>query len=29
VVRFRTTTFNQRDEPVQHCTHTVLVPRRG
>ena len=29
VVRFRTTTFNQRDEPVQHCTHTVLFPRRG
>jgi acyl dehydratase len=29
VVTFRTTTFNQRDEPVQHCTHTVLFPRRG
>jgi acyl dehydratase len=29
VVRFRTTTFNQRDEPVQHCTHTALFPRRG
>ena len=28
VVTFRTTTFNQRDEPVQHCTHTVLFPRR-
>ncbi len=29
VVTFRTTTFNQRDEPVQHCTHTALFPRRG
>ena len=29
VVIFRTTTFNQRDEPVQHCTHTALFPRRG
>ncbi len=29
VVRFRTTTFNQRDEPVQHCTHTALFPRRS
>jgi acyl dehydratase len=29
VVTFRTTTFNERDEAVQHCTHTVLFPRRG
>lgn len=29
VVTFRTTTFNQRDEPVQHCTHTALFPRRS
>src|ERR1700677_5028539 len=29
VVTFRSTTFNQRDEPVQHCTHTALFPRRG
>ena len=29
VVTFRSTTFNQRDEPVQFCTHTVLFPRRG
>jgi acyl dehydratase len=29
VVTFRTTTFNQRDEPVQLCTHTALFPRRG
>jgi acyl dehydratase len=28
VVTFRTTTFNQRDEPVQLCTHTALYPRR-
>lgn len=29
VVTFRTTTFNQRDEAVQLCTHTALYPRRG
>jgi acyl dehydratase len=29
VVRFRTTTLNQRDEAVQQCTHTALFPRRG
>jgi acyl dehydratase len=28
VVTFRSTTLNQRDEPVQFCTHTVLFPRR-
>jgi acyl dehydratase len=28
IVTFRTTTFNQRDEPVQLCTHTALYPRR-
>lgn len=28
VVTFRTTTFNQRDEAVQDCTHTALFPRR-
>lgn len=28
VVTFRTTTFNQRDEPVQICIHTALYPRR-
>jgi acyl dehydratase len=28
LVTFRTTTFNQRDEPVQLCTHTALYPRR-
>jgi acyl dehydratase len=28
VVTFRTTTFNQRDEAVQLCTHTALYPRR-
>lgn len=28
VVSFRTTTLNQRDEPVQVCTHTALYPRR-
>lgn len=28
VVTFRTTTLNQRDEPVQLCTHTALYPRR-
>lgn len=28
VVTFRTTTFNQRDEIVQLCTHTALYPRR-
>ncbi len=28
VVTFRTTTFNQRDEAVQYCTHTALFPRR-
>ncbi len=29
VVTFRTTTYNQRDEAVQHCTHTALFPRRS
>jgi acyl dehydratase len=29
VVTFRTTTYNQRDEPVQYCTHTALYPRRA
>lgn len=29
VVTFRTTTFNQRGEPVQYCTHTALYPRRN
>ena len=29
VITFRTTTFNQRDEPVQLCTHTALYPRRS
>ena len=28
VVTVRTTTLNQRDEPVQLCTHTALYPRR-
>ncbi len=28
VVTFRATTFNQRDDPVQYCTHTALYPLR-
>ena len=28
MLRLRTTTFNQKDEPVQIMTSTVVVPRR-
>ncbi len=28
VIKLRTTTFNQRDEPVQTMTASILVPRR-
>jgi acyl dehydratase len=29
VVTSRATTLNQRDEPVQDCTHTTLYPLRA
>ena len=29
IVKFRVTTFNQREEPVLEATHVVLVARRS